>query len=213
LKGNFLYGLMFGVLLCACTKGAESGRSVSAPHAQRTAQPSEAPAEIPLRFRSFALEDASVASPSEDSPVDDFSGTVGITELKHDERVRTLQRVRLGKHPLYDRAVFEFEVGLPGYKLEYIDQPVRQCGSGEVVAMPGDAWLAIRFFPAAAHTKDGKPTLEARELQASLTNLLELKQTCDFEAVVTWVLAVSSPEHYQVFELSDPPRVVVDVHH
>jgi hypothetical protein len=36
-------------------------------------------------------------------------------------------------------------------------------------------------------------------------------QTCDFEAVVTWVLAVSSPEPFRVTRLENPSRVVVDI--
>lgn len=41
--------------------------------------------------------------------------------------------------------------------------------------------------------------------------LRDIERTCDFEAVVTWVLGVSSSRPFRVTELSEPTRLVVDV--
>jgi hypothetical protein len=49
--------------------------------------------------------------------------------------------------------------------------------------------------------------------RSETSRLYELELTCDFEAVVTWVLGLESPNRYQVRELSNPPRLVVDVRH
>ncbi len=41
--------------------------------------------------------------------------------------------------------------------------------------------------------------------------LQRIYRTCDFEGIVTYVLAFGSPNEYRVFTLVDPLRIVVDV--
>jgi hypothetical protein len=125
----------------------------------------------------------------------------------------TLREVRTARHPTYDRIVLELDGPMPGYRIAYIDRPVRQCGSGNVVPFTGDAWLSITIEPAHAHTEQGQPTVAERERTPGYPNLLELKLICDFEAVVEWVAAVGSPEPYRVFTLDAPARLVIDVRH
>jgi hypothetical protein len=113
-----------------------------------------------------------------------------------------------------ERVVFEFEGDhVPGYHLEYVDHPVRQCASGAVVEIAGDAWLQVRLSPAQAHTEDGQPTLSQRKWNPGLGIVREIASTCDFEADVTWVLGVAAPNRYRVSELANPPRLVVDILH
>jgi hypothetical protein len=90
---------------------------------------------------------------------------------------------------------------------------VRECGSGRVVPMRGQGWLRVRMEPARMHTDAGTPTVADRHRRLELPVLRELRSTCDFEAQVEWVLAVSSPNRYRVLELSDPARLVVDIQH
>jgi hypothetical protein len=127
--------------------------------------------------------------------------------------VAQLRSVRAARHEGFDRVVFEFGEALPGYEIEYIDRPVRACGSGHVVPLAGDGWLEVRFHPARSHTDEGKPTVKERRQRAELPTLLELASTCDFEGYVTWVLGVASPNRYRVLELTSPPRLAVDVLH
>jgi hypothetical protein len=124
-----------------------------------------------------------------------------------------LLAVRAAKHAGFDRVVFEFRGAVPGYHLEYIDRPVRDCGAGDPKPIAGDAWLEVRLYPAHAHEENGSPTIPERELRPELPNVLEIERTCDFEAVVTWVLGVASPKRYRVLELAEPARLVVDVAH
>ena len=140
--------------------------------------------------------------------------TAGIIDRpRSDAPAATLVAVRTGAHDGFDRVVFEFEERVPGYHTEYIDQPVRKCGSGKVTQVAGDGWLEVRMYPANAHTEKGRPTVAERERRPTLPVLAELELTCDFEAVVTWVFGVESPNRYQVRELASPPRLVVDVRH
>lgn len=145
----------------------------------------------------------------------DFEGTAGITDEKREiKRIAVLREVRTAQHNGYDRTVFEFEgAEMPGYHIKYIDKPVRACGSGDVVPLKGDGWLEIRFQPAQAHTEEGKPTVEARQRAPNHKIIKELKLTCDFEADVTWVLGVSSPNKYRTLELKNPTRLAVDIKH
>lgn len=145
----------------------------------------------------------------------DFEGTAGITNEKSESvGAAILREVRVGRHAAYDRVVFEFEGKLmPGYRIEYIDKPVRACGSGHVVALRGDGWLEISFQPAMAHTENGEPTIKERERSPDNPIIRELKLTCDFETEVTWVLGVSSPNNYRVLELDDPTRLAIDIKH
>ncbi len=145
----------------------------------------------------------------------EFIGTAGITDKKNEIKLTAvLRQVRSAMHGYYDRVVFEFEgAELPGYHIEYIDKPVRACGSGNVVPLKGDDWIEIRFYPAQAHDETGQPTIKNRELSPNHKIIKELKSTCDFEADVTWVLGVSSPNKYRVLELKNPTRLAVDIKH
>jgi hypothetical protein len=119
--------------------------------------------------------------------------------------------VRSARHDGFDRVVFEFAQTRPGYHVEYIDTPVRRCGSGEPTPIAGDGWLEVRFFVAEAHTPSGAPTIARREQHPALALVKELEQTCDFEGYVTWILGVSRPNKYRVLTLAKPARIVVDI--
>ena len=137
--------------------------------------------------------------------------TAGVT-AKPGDSITTLVDVRTARHDGFERIVYTFEPErIPGYKVEYVDRPVRQCGSGEVVELPGDAWLLVRLYPTHAHTEEGRPTVAERDRQLDYENIKRLKLICDFEAVVEWVVAVASPHPYRTLELRNPARLVIDV--
>jgi hypothetical protein len=158
------------------------------------------------------------ASPSVDTPLaslPDSTWTTGRVEVSREmRRVAVLSDVRVASHDGFDRIVLDFgDAAAPGYRIEYVDRPVRACGSGEVVELPGDGWLAIDLRPAAAHDDRGYATVQSRDLAADLPVIQRLRSTCDFEAVVQWVAAVRSPNRFRVTELTRPTRLVVDIRH
>lgn len=144
-------------------------------------------------------------------------GTAGLTlQRREGMEPAILTEVRSAAHDPFDRVVFEFRgAQVPGYRIEYVDRPVRQCGSGEAVEVAGDGWLQVRFEPARAHAGDTAvvATITERNRELDLPNLRQLVLTCDFEAQVEWVLGLGSPNPYRIIELTDPPRLVVDVRH
>lgn len=184
----------------------------------------EPPAEpVERGIDAVPAEPVAPQAPDEPDPVGGALGedagpsgewTAGITDAERAVRgVATLVRVATGRHPDFDRVVLEFAEEVPGYHIEYIDRPVRQCGSGHEVPLEGDGWLAITVEPAAAHSEEGESTIRERERRPGLPVLLELKLTCDFEAQVQWVGGVASPNRYRVLVLETPPRLVVDIRH
>ena len=129
-------------------------------------------------------------------------------------RMATLESVRTARNDGFDRVVLEFEAGrTPGYRVEYVDRPVRQCGSGQPVPLRGDAWLRIRLEPAQAHYDRGRPTVENRARSSDLPLLRELRLICDYEGQVEWVLGLASPNPFRVTQLNSPARLLVDVRH
>jgi hypothetical protein len=127
-----------------------------------------------------------------------------------------LQDVRAASHEGYDRIVFEFEgAGVPGYVVEYTPDAVA-CGSGVDRAaelgggMVPAAILRIQMQPANAHTEEGQPTAPLT-IEPNLSALRAGLLTCDFEADVTFHLALTAEQPFAVSVLNDPPRLVVDI--
>jgi D-alanyl-D-alanine dipeptidase len=87
------------------------------------------------------------------------------------------------------------------------------CGSGEAVWLAGDGWLRVSFDATQAHDDQGRSTVAYRGRVVDLPIIKEVQNTCDFGGEVTWVLGVSSPNHYRVLELKHPTRLVVDIKH
>jgi hypothetical protein len=127
-----------------------------------------------------------------------------------------LEDVRAASHEGYDRIVFEFEgAGVPGYVVEYSPDAIA-CGSGEDRAAElGEgtvppAILRIQMQPANAHTEEGQPTAPLR-IEPNLSTLRAGLLTCDFEADVTYHLALTAEQPFRVSVVADPPRLVVDI--
>lgn len=139
--------------------------------------------------------------------------TTDVTEKRQTEMTPVVLRdVRAVRQKEFDRIVFDFAGRrIPGYHIEYVSRPIRNCGAGDVVRVAGNGWLRIRLSPAQAHTERGRATVKQRERRLRLGVLRELELTCDFEADVEWIAGVTSPNRYRVLELSNPARLVVDV--
>lgn len=154
-----------------------------------------------------------VEEPGEWAAPGERQWTAGVTRVERpDVRMTTLEEVRIARNEGFERVVVEIEGdSLPGYLIEYIDRPVRQCGSGDVVELAGDGWLRIRLEPARAHTEAGRPTIERRRRHPVQRIIREAAITCDFEGQVEWVIGVSTPNRYRVLELRSPTRLVVDI--
>ncbi|HEU0055243.1 MAG TPA: hypothetical protein VFQ39_18780 [Longimicrobium sp.] len=138
--------------------------------------------------------------------------TTGVREVGRPGATITLLRdVRVGRNSDFDRVVLQFEgPAVPGWHVEYVDGPVRQCGSGEPTQVAGNAWLLVRLSPAQAHDDAGRSTMR-RDRDVNLPIIRELEQVCDFEGQVELVIGVASPNPYRVTEVPNPTRLVIDI--
>lgn len=133
-------------------------------------------------------------------------------------RQALLVDVRVGAHEGFDRVVFEFRGDrVPGYRIAYVDRPVREDGSGRPVPLEGDAALEIRMAPAAGFdaTGDGEPTYTGpqRLAPSAAGALRELVRIGDFEGQLAWAAGLGGRHPVAVATLGDPARLVVDIAH
>ncbi len=144
-----------------------------------------------------------------------FEATTGITERRYGGGgVVTQTGVRTGKQEGFDRIVFEFSgARLPGYHIEYVDGPVRHCGSGAIARVEGARRLLIRMMPARAHDDAGNATFAQQAPAPGLEVIRSARVICDFEAQIEWAIGVTHARGYRVLELREPTRLVVDLLH
>jgi hypothetical protein len=126
-------------------------------------------------------------------------------------QVATLVDVRAAQHPTYDRLVFEFAGPLPtGYDVRFVSQIVED-GSGAPVPMVGEALLRVRFTTAVGHDDSGQVTFGARRRTFALPNLIQVNESGDFEAVLSFGVSLAQATLFTAFTLTDPSRVVIDI--
>jgi hypothetical protein len=196
-----------------CVTGTATRCTTQAPDRDPPRQTSARSAD---EQRAAATSPPSDSEAAQEAPSTDiFQGTTNLVERQRpglDPVV--LQNVRTGRQQDFDRVVFEFSTSMvPGYRIEYVDGPVHQCASDEVLKVRGAGTLLVRLSPAQAHTDAGTMTVARQRQQPALPNLKEVRLSCDFEGDVSWVLGVAKRTPYRVSELSKPTRLVVDIQH
>jgi len=127
--------------------------------------------------------------------------------------VPVLTHVRVGRHPGFDRIVFEFAGPVPGYLVQPVTE-LAEDDSGKPVWPGSRNLLWVRLEPAQAHTDAGKVTLTAGERHGTpgLQALREYLLIGDFEGVVSYGLRLGlATPNLHVFELTGPNRLAVDI--
>jgi hypothetical protein len=125
-----------------------------------------------------------------------------------------LTDVRAARHEGYDRVVFEFAGEPPGYAVRYVDPPLHEDGSGDVVRLAGEHFVEVRMENAldADLSKPGAPqTYEGpTRITPSTPVVAELVRTGGFEGVLTWAVGLRDRVDFRVRALQDPSRLVID---
>ncbi|WP_045879410.1 hypothetical protein [Pseudofrankia sp. DC12] len=109
----------------------------------------------------------------------------------------------------FDRVVFEFTGGLPGYTAQYVNQ-VLTPGQGTAMALAGQAFFQIVLTPAAAHDASGQPTVTSPIDGGGLPAIRQIALAGDFEGYVHFGIGLSGVAGYRVTELAKPDRLVFD---
>ena len=173
--------------------------------------------EAPPPGTTSTSEDVATTAPTgttATSPLDPMSTDPVVASSASDE-VALLTAVRAASHEGYDRVVFEFRNGAPGYDVRYVQRPVQADGSGEEVDVAGGSVLVVRMEPAldADLTKETAPRtyLGPARFTPDTSAVVELVRTGGFEAVLTWAVGVDEERPFRVTRLEQPARIVLDV--
>jgi hypothetical protein len=141
-----------------------------------------------------------------------------------DEGVYTnLVDVRVGAHPDFDRVVFEFappspnpggKAGIPHYDIEAVRPPFSEDPSDLPIEVEGAAFARIVLQGATGYDFYGNATYDGpRRLTPGYETLTQLVEGGDFEATMTWIFGLSQRSCWQVHELHNPDRLVIDFIH
>jgi hypothetical protein len=145
-----------------------------------------------------------------------FDGMTQPTEVGATiETPAVLVDVRTAVRQGYDRVVFEFaDDRIPGYELEFVEQPVRDCASDRRVEVDGSHVLLLRLTPARASTVEGeqpRPAMQELDRRADHEIVRHIVLSCDHEGEVHWAVGHEGPGSYRVMELAAPARLLVDL--
>jgi hypothetical protein len=140
-----------------------------------------------------------------------LAGGLGPAAAAAQPQVATLVDVRAAQHETYDRLVFEFAGPLPAdYDVRFVSQVLGDA-SGAPIPMVGDALLRVRFSPAVGHNDSGQATFGAPRRTFALPNLIQVNEAGDFEAVLSFGVSLAQATAFDVFTLTNPSRVVIDI--
>jgi hypothetical protein len=145
------------------------------------------------------------------------AGTTPVVSAATGGATALLDRIALGRHEGYDRVVFQFQNGLPGYRVEYVQPPLKEDGSGKPVSVQGNAVVVVRMEPASGfdlNTAEGvmiyKGPKRIDGATAGTSVVQELVRTGDFEAVLSWAIGLSDKVDFRVRTAASPSRLIVD---
>jgi hypothetical protein len=215
--------LALGVLT-ACGAGNTPEAEPPAPPA---AAPAPAPAPDPEEDEDPVAEPAAETPPlgetGAEEPIPPPEPRTCTPETGGQSGVYTnLVDVRIGSHAGYDRITFEFrapkpnlggKTGIPRYEIRAARPPFSHDGSGEPLAVSGNAFVSLVFHGATGYDfEDYKATYHGPAvLRAGFDILREAVRSGDFEATLGWVLGLERQTCWDAFELRDPDRVVIDL--
>ncbi len=200
-----------GVVLVGCSAagGSPGATASSASSTAGTTAPSSA-------ATGTDVTPAPTEMPSADAPGGTAGFSCGDTATGVGSTARAqITDVRVGTHDGYDRIVFEFDGGIPEFRVEAAAPPLTQDASGQPLDVAGTRFVRIGLNGGTKLAPDGTLTYRGpTDVKAAYPALVELIEGGDFEAVSTWYAGLSTAQPcLRVFTLSDAPRLVVDVAH
>lgn len=123
--------------------------------------------------------------------------------------------LRFGRHEGYDRLVLDLGgSGEPSWRVEYVGE-ARGQGSGELVALDGDAVLRMDVRGVRYPGEDGAADYEGPDVIAPPAGgvIREVVVDSVFEGTMEIFVGLSAETPFRVYLLDDPTRVVLDVQH
>jgi hypothetical protein len=127
-----------------------------------------------------------------------------------------LTNIRTGLNPGFDRIVLDLSAGtVPGTLNYQLVDELTADPSGEIVWLTGEYFINVSAFALVAHDANGNPTYTGPQKfrTRNLANVMAVALTGDFEAQTSIGIGVRSRTAVNVFTLTAPNRVVIDVAH
>jgi hypothetical protein len=125
----------------------------------------------------------------------------------------TVSDIRVGRHDGFDRVVFEVGgTGTPGWDVRYVDEALSQ-GSGDVVAVDGNAVLQVTLTGAGYPYATGVDEFAGGPISGDTDVVTEVVWDATFEGTSVAFVGTTAQTPFRVYELDGPTRVVVEVAH
>lgn len=127
----------------------------------------------------------------------------------------TLRRVRVGRHDGFDRIVFEFDGGVPGYSVAY-RSVARTDGGGAPIPTPGNTALQVYLLADSVDMQaEGFPFTFTPQgpISVRYPTLRQVRYGGFFEGGTTFGVGLTGRSGFRVLELTGPPRLAIDVAH
>jgi hypothetical protein len=152
---------------------------------------------LALPVAAYASVNADLPAPTSTSPVAGSASGSGQP---------VLTGIRTGRHDAYDRTVFDFTGGTPGYRVAY--GTLDGQGTGDPIPLAGAAALVVVFDGTA------QPTVDLHTVyNPALPTLRQIKSGGYFEGYASFGLGVADRVGFRVLVLHGPDRIAVDVAH
>jgi hypothetical protein len=204
--------LVLSALVAGCGSGAQEVGP--APQGPASSEPTATESAPTTSTESSATEPTTTA-PKPVSCAPQTGGEQGV--------YTNLVDVRVGAHDGFDRIVFEFaapspdpggKAGIPYYEIRTAKPPFSEDPSDTPIQVEGDAFARIVLQGASGYDFNGNATYGGpRRLTPGFGTLAQVVEGGDFEATMTWILGLSRPTCWQIQELHNPDRLVIDFHH
>jgi hypothetical protein len=124
-----------------------------------------------------------------------------------------VRRVRVGRHPGYDRVVFEFNVGTPNYWVHYERPPISLMSGEEVKGIRGTAFIEVSLSPILYSEKNyNTPVARMRLGRSPLRTQLvsDVWSLGWFEGELIYTIGLKERRPFRVQRFSNPDRLVID---
>jgi len=216
MRNALLFGLAAVLVGSAagCGGGESAQPSTTPSPSASSASPSPSATPTPTATPAPTAAPTAAPTPTAGSP----SAPAGFSTARvsgASQGLGLLTAVRVGAQPGFDRVVFEFETAVPAYVVEYVPLPLHADPSDLPVALEGDHAIGVRMEPAASYDPSSDPLrltyLGPTRITTSLSTVLEVVKTGDFEAVLSWAIGIDGKQPFKVTVLQSPPRLVIDV--
>jgi hypothetical protein len=128
-----------------------------------------------------------------------------------------VKKITAAKHKDFDRVVFEFEKQIPNYRIEYLKSHFYQGEAERVhIRSAGHAFVQAEFFTIPTSEEQLKLTEAKGFRPKGRLRMPAVQSVTDmglFEGFFDFVIGVGSRKPFQVTELSNPARLVIDFKH